>query len=467
MVIFKKLALLTLVLSTLAVASSAAAQPPYKTYLPSIRTTTRSTLFAFEPNPGWLHAPPVKAQADLLQAHWVRLNGVTWHTVEPNEGGAYNWSSLAILDRDIAAARSIGLTPTVIIRGAPLWAAVYPSNCAAVRDDKFGAYAAFLEAVAARYKGQVDYWEMGNEPDVDARLVGSDAPFGCQGDIDDPYYGGERYGRMLQVASAALKRGNPHAKIIFGGLILDSPETTTPGRGRPELFLEGALRAGAANSFDILAFHGYASYLDQRYLDYSLLLNGPWAPFGGWLPGRVKYLRDTMARYGIDKPLWLNETSIVCSVQWGSCSPPSADFFAAQADHLPRVFARAAALNVQMVSWYTLEGPGWRNGGLLNGQQQPRAVALAFRQMYDMVAGYSRVESVNYGPGLEGYRFVKRQTVVDVLWSRNSTSQSAVLPLAKYRAAKSLTGGTAPGQFSSGNALITVGFSPVYIERLP
>lgn len=464
---YKKLLLLILVLGTLAVASSTAAQPPHKIYLPTVRTTTRSTLFAFEASPGRMQNAAVKAQGDALQAYWVRLNGVTWHTVQPNEGGPYNWSALGSLERDIAAARSIGLVPTVIIRGAPLWAGVTSSTCAAVREDKYDAYAAFLQALAARYKGVVDFWEMGNEPDVDPRLVSSDSPFGCLGDIDDPYYGGERYGRMLQVASAALKRGNPNAKIIFGGLLLDRPETTTPGRGRPELFLEGALRAGAAGSFDILAFHGYPPYLNQRYLDYSLLLTGPWEPLGGWLPGKVGFLRETMARYGVNKPLWLNETALTCDPNWGSCTPPTAEFFAAQADHLPRVFARSAALNIQMVSWYTLEGPGWRNGGLLDAQQQPRSVARAFRTMYDMIASYTRVESVNYGAGIEGYRFVKRQTVVDLLWSRSSATQAAVLPLAKYRASKSVTGGTVPGQFGGGNATVTVGFSPVYIERVP
>jgi hypothetical protein len=183
--------LITLLLALIAatLTSGMAAQPqvsPQSTsinYLPLVRISSATSVFGFETNLGQLSNATVRARAAELGANWVRINGVLWHQVQPVQGGPYDWDVLADLDRDLAAARELGLTPTVIIRGAPLWAAVTDSTCAAVRDEHLGDYAVFLEALAARYRDQVSYWEMGNEPDVDPSDVGDTSPFGCQGNL--------------------------------------------------------------------------------------------------------------------------------------------------------------------------------------------------------------------------------------------------------------------------------------------
>lgn len=445
------------------------AQSSYQVYLPILNQAARPSPFGFESHPPLLGQPEISAQAQRLGATRVRLHGAHWNAVQPQENGPMRWEALATLDRGIAAAQELGLTPTVIIHGAPLWATVVPATCAAIREDRLDAFAVFLEELARRYRDRVQYWELGNEPDVDPRLVASDAPFGCMGNIDDPYYGGERYGRLLQVAAPALRRGNPQAKIIFGGVLLSTPNTLLPEYGKPERFVEGALRAGAAPYFDILAFHAYPNYTNQPLVDHDTGPFSPWWELGGWTFGKVRYLREVMERYEVRKPLWLNEMALLCNPARPYCNPPDAGFFNAKAQHLVRSFARATSVGVEALFWYTLEGPGWRYASLLDVNQQPRPAYLAFQHMARTVLPFMDVRRVDreYGLFVEAYRFVKGPTVVDVLWSPNTELQIVSVPQDLFIRATRFDGSPLTGQATGNRVQLEVGFEAVYIERYP
>ncbi|PDW04389.1 cellulase family glycosylhydrolase [Candidatus Viridilinea mediisalina] len=438
-------------------------------FLPLVQAPAAVPLFGIETNLGRLSQSAVRARAAELGATWVRINGVLWHHVQPEAHGPYEWDVLARLDRDLAAAHAMGMIPTVIIRGAPSWAAVNPESfCSAVREDRFAEYAAFLEALAARYRDRVVYWELGNEPDVDPRLIAGDSPYGCWGNIDDPYYGGEHYGRMLQIAAPALRRGNPNAKIIFGGLLLNSPHTTNPERGRPELFLEGALQAGAARSFDVLGFHGYSLWSPDGHIDHDLSTGTPWDALGGRTLGKISFLQEIMRRHNLRQPLWLNEGGLVmnCSVDTNpNCSLDN--FLPTQAEHLVRVIARTAGSNVGMYAWYTLHGPGWRDGALLDGTQTPRPSFIAYKHMIATTSPYHRVVPMNYGSEIESYRFDQGPTVVDVLWRREHGTSQVRGPEASFIRATSVDGSTIPAQFVANEWVVDVGLSPIFIERRP
>ncbi len=443
------------------------AQPPLQIYLPIMGMPARQSLFAFQSNPDQLSRAEIRARAADLGARWVRLDGFIWHAVQAQPGGPYNWQALRHVDDALASARDLGITPVGIIRGAPEWATVVPSNCAAIRDEYLGEFAAFLEALAWRYRDQVDHWELGNEPDVDPGLIPSDSPFGCMGDIYDPYYGGERYGRMLQVAAPALRRSNPRARIVFGGLLLGESNTSDPDLGSPERFFEGALRAGGGAYFDILAYHAYPWYTGQPLLDNDTDVSGSWQHLGGWTVGKAAFLQEVMARYGVQKPIWLNETSLTCPLPWSHCVTPDATFFEAQAQHLVRTFARAAAAEVSQVTWYMLEGPGWRWSSLLDGRQQPRPAYVAFRNMARMVEPFSEVRRVEYGVGVEAYRFVQGSKVVDVLWSQRGEPRIVKIPFSHYIASKRLDGLSIAGQIVDTSIQWQVDFAPMFIERRP
>ncbi len=425
------------------------------------------TIFAFETSINEITNSSVSARAKSLGASWIRLNGVLWGRIQPFSNAPYNWVSLAPLDQALIRAQQLGLKPVVIVRGTPTWASVTGSNCAAVKDQYLGDFARFMGELVQRYKDQVSYWEIGNEVDVNPRLVPSNSPFGCWGDMQDPYYGGERYARMLRAVVPTMRAADPNVKIVLGGLLLSELSLTDPSNGHPERFLEGVLRGGGASWFDIVAYHSYPVY-NKPSMDHDLDPGFIWSSMGGWTVGKANYLRGVMARYGVNKPLWLNKTGLICMRGSANCTQPSAAMLDAQADHLIRIMSRAAAAGIQQVSWYTLSGPGWRNGGLLNASQNPRPSYLAYKQMIGLVIGYRSVTRVaDYGAAVEAYRFVKAGTFVDVLWSSSGSTVQVQVPARAYRSAVARNGTNPITAQTATTVTLAVGFPAVFITRVP
>ena len=133
-------------------------------------------------------------RASNLDARWVRLNEkVSWKDLQPVEGGPIDWSQLSTFEAELRAYKTAGIDPIVIVDDFPRWATIIPNSCAAIRADKFGAFADFMRQLVQRYsvaEFNVHHWELGNEPDIDPKCVAVDNFYGCWGDIDDPYYGG-------------------------------------------------------------------------------------------------------------------------------------------------------------------------------------------------------------------------------------------------------------------------------------
>ena len=445
-------------------ARSQGMQKTYQTYLPLVTRMGVPSIFGFEASPAVMGSSPLVAdKARQLGAHWSRMNIISWREVQPTPSRTYNWGALAAFEQDLAANVALKLEPVVIIDDSPAWATILPTACGAIKDDQLAAFAAFMEALVNRYKDRVRYWELGNEPDVDPGLVSKDSVFGCWGDQTDPYYGGERYGRMLNVVAPAIRRADPGATIVTGGLLLDHTNPGQPGNKDPSNFLEGILRANAANSFDVVAYHAYPSYRNVQ-VDYDLETGNAWNPYGGWTVGKARFIQAIMQRYGVNKPLWLNETGLLCSSSTATCATPA--FFQAQADYVVRVMSRAAAEGIQQMSWYTLDGPGWRNAALLDGNQQPRPVYTAYQHLIQRVGQHFGAKATTYSAATEAYRYDKGPTVVDVVWSRSSAVQTISVPGDRFRAAYTRDG--APVNTQPGATIqIGVGFSPIYIERLP
>ncbi len=429
---------------------------------------SRLPFFGVETNPGRIADPVILSRAQELGIGWIRLNSVSWRDVQPEEGmppDAWNWEQLQTFERELAAAEQAGLTPMVIADDFPDWATIHPGvPCAALQTEYFDDYARFLEAVVTRYRGRVSYWELGNEVDVDPSLLDRDLQdlFGCWGDIDDPYYGGRHYGEMLKVVAPVIRNADPEAHIITGGLLLDRANTNIPGRGKPEKFLEGVLEAGAAESFDIVAFHSYPWYDWQRgRLTDSDLTDYRWEALGGMTIGKARFLRDTMARYGVDKPLVLNEASLLV---WGSATD---DALQAQADHIVRVLARAMSVDIQGYCWYTLHDSSWWLSGLLNRDHTPKPVYHAYQQFIAHTgAADSSVAVAEYGEMVESYRFASATAVVDVLWAKEPEPVTIEIPTSWLLQAATRDGEVlSPTAQTRTRTLFSVGVEPVYLTR--
>lgn len=127
------------------------------------------------------------------------------------------------------------------------------------------AYGRFVGGLAEAYGDRITVWEIWNEPNLAAFWSRPDAT---------------AYTQVLSAAYREIKRRRPGATVLGGSL--------TP-HGAPE-FLTAMLRAGAASSFDALAYHAYAD-------------GGPPAD----LVTQIGQIRGLLQRYGHSR-IWVTET---------------------------------------------------------------------------------------------------------------------------------------------------------------
>ena len=327
----------------------------------------------------------------------------------------------------------------MIVRGTPDWAQKNPGSfCSPIRQDKLDAYANFVSEAVKRYSippYNVKYWELGNEPDVDPGLVPFNSVFGCWGDQNDLYYGGGYYAEMLRVVYPAIKSADPDTEVLIGGLLLDCDPTHPPeGKDcKPSNFLEGILRNGGGDFFDAISFHGYAPYYgpssdipNELFFDDH---HPSWEHRGGVVIGKVDFLREVMAKFAINKPIFHTEGALLCPEYTPiDCDPPGENFNDSQADYIVRMFVRNWAYGVSGTIWYQFEGPGWRHGGLLDENQNPKLAydALKFLMSELSDVEYSGVLS-QFDP-LEGYEFTTPEKRIWVIWSPDEIDVQIQLP---------------------------------------
>ncbi len=443
-------------------------------YMPIVHKTRPKTIYGFETSPGRIANDALLQRAKELDSYWVRIKTVHWREVQPTEGGAYDWSALETFEKELAAVNEAAMTPIVIVHQNPDWATIPNSDavCAAVDESHFDDYARFFAALVARYSQppyNVHYWELGNEPDVDPDLMTEmlHSHFGCWGDTEAPYYGGTHYGKMLQAIAPAIKQQDPQATIIIGGLLLDKPVTEDPGLGKPELFLKGILEQDRGNSFDAIAFHAYPWYTSSDVdddMDHKF-----WGEYGGATLGKIAYIKNMLQEYGVSKPLYLTEGSML---YWSDPNNPvlpddeiPADFQQTQAAHLVRQVTRALDAGVEAYSWYTLHRSGWNYTGLLNGNNSPRPAYTAYAFYIDMIGDSRPVQTSDYGDMVYAYRFDQGTRIVDVVWKKTGGEQIVDVPSDVLQAVYQLDGTTQETVDTGATQKVKTSLMPVYIVR--
>jgi hypothetical protein len=424
--------------------------------------------------------------AKALNASWVRMGTrVSWRTLQPNPGEPIHWELLAGFENELRNLRSAGMSPLVIIYDSPDWATVdkprnqdyQKSSCAPIRPEMYDEFATFVRSVVNRYKEpefNVHNWELGNEPDVDPDQVPPNSGFGCWGNIDDKsYFGGKQYGEMLKAVTPTIRAEDPNAKVWLGGLLLAYPEPPNSDSHPSQLFFKGVLESGAAPYFDIVAYHWYPSYWNPDHstvkVDYDNSPGGVWGELGG-VAGKAAFLRQVMKQYNVDKPVVLNEGGFGCPNDWTFypwCENPDSLFYDTQADYLVRSFVRGLSQGVSGLYWYTMEGPGWRYTGLLDGNQNPKPVYLAYQQLTTRLQGARYLGTASYGSEVEAYAFKKGSRLVHVLWTKTDKSVNVQVPQAKFIEASSREGALLSTSLVGSNLVLPASFSPIYIVLQP
>lgn len=395
-------------------------------------------------------------------AYWVRYQTLSWADIEPvrTNPPTYHWETVDEAGLAVAAAHKIKVI--AIVKYTPLWAQKLPGKyCGPVASGSLDEFAEFMQAAIARYRAwpyYVKYWEIGNEPDVDPALLADPwSPYGCWGDNSDRNYGGGYYATMLKTVYPAIKAIDPEAQVIVGGLLLDcDPANPPPGKScKPARFIDGILSNQGGAYFDYLGFHGYGYYTSGLIDD-----AGGWAARGGVILGKINYLRERMALYGVNKPLFLTETSLICPVDNVSLCASDGAFLEKQADYVSWAFLRAWAEGVKGATWYTVEESGWRSSGL-SSPSGPKPAYYAYQFAAGKLSEMTLSASITQYPGLKGYEFRASGKRVWVLWAADQVDHAIPLPPGTLQVWNKYGNVIQP---SNGQIIVN---SPIYIDLMP
>lgn len=232
-------------------------------------------------------------QTGLMQELGVKIFRVelVWAFVEPTMPGGSAYDSQLARDPDwsgyqwqrwdmiVDTATEAGLQLLPVVYYTPTWAGgvrltINGGPNAPPTSAQF--YGDFMHALVLRYSDRIHYWELGNEPDF--------GPRSWNGTLK------QYVDLMLRPGYQGVKEVDPSAKVLLGGLAVDTHMTSM-------------YAAGAAGAFDIASFHAYyaAASGDSTALD---------------------HVRAAMNENGDNaKPIWLTEFGM--ATRAAALPPPS------------------------------------------------------------------------------------------------------------------------------------------------
>lgn len=257
-------------------------------------------------------------------ATWVRED-IHWYRIQ-HTPQAYNWDFYDQTFAAIAPRHRI----LAVLGHPPGWATPDPNDdpynysFSAPDPELFAQWAA---QTVQRYRSQIHYWQIWNEPDNPYFWRPSPNPIA--------------YAKLVHFTAMAIARVAPEAVIVAAGI---NPFALG--------FLWQAAQAGLWNDIDIIAIHPYVNPLNPEY---------------SGLASAVDMLTPLFARYG-RRPVWATE------VGWSS-SPSDRDptgkiTAPLQATNLRTGIAMLWQSGVDIVFWYALKDEahnpygliGWGNG---------------------------------------------------------------------------------------------------------
>ena len=315
-------------------------------------------------------------RASQLSVQWERLI-FPWSLIQKD--GPNSWSDGYFTDQQIQqeAARGIQLVGLAIY--TPQWASTMPltprtTNVPAglylAFDDPKNAWGQFMFKLAQRYASQINTWVIWNEPD----MVSDTIAYTWDGNVVDFY-------QLVKVASQAVKKANPNAKIALPGMTYwwDKEAGRTLFLAR---LLDVAMQdpAAAANGyfFDIVTLHQYSN------------------PLNVYAASRL--FQRILAQYGLQRPIWIGESNMVPADD--PMNPIGPGFHATldqQASYVIQAFALARAAGDERMSIYKLVDEAREGGDELFGLvHNDGSIRPAFTAYHTAVRYMSRVTSAVY-----------------------------------------------------------------------
>lgn len=415
----------------------------------------------------------INRQTDLnfvenIGSHWVRRNGLLWHRIEP-QVGVRDWSFMSQVEEELIRISEAGMEVILIVRGAPDWALVTEGRqCGPIHEEAFDDYALFLQEAVRRYKDQpynVNYWELGNEPDVDQNNIDPTGPFGCWGDASDKEtFGGQYYAELLKVVYPAIKEVDPNAQVLIGGLLMDCDPIQPPeiATGQPKnclssRFLDGIMENGGGDYFDGVSFHAYDYYHGAEGNFSNGNWHSAWNTTGPVIAAKARYIREVLAKYGYPQKYLMNtETALLCGQDGSEPDCQTEIFNKTKASYIIQSNLMAIAEGLRANIWYSLTG--WRGSGMIDAAGQPLPVYQAYQFNIKILTGMEYSGKINDFPRTFGYEFQQGERILWVIWSIDREAHDLFVPGELIAAYDSI------GNELNDQEALTVTLAPLYVE---
>ncbi|MEY9856022.1 hypothetical protein ABH935_001626 [Catenulispora sp. GAS73] len=215
---------------------------------------------------------------------------------EDYQGSADYPPDFSKFDTVVAAANARGLKVLATIGFPPPWArrdACKDTSLCPPADN--AVFAKFVKQAVARYSARgVHYWEVWNEPNIDAW-----APLPNPAD----------YTKLLVTISAAIRAADPHAFVLMGGLAADHPSPGAPFTS-PYDFITAVAKAGGLKAVDGIGYHPYPAGDPANSNTFLAISKSP--------TSIITALNEAGAP---NMPIWITETGAnIPALIWGPAS---------------------------------------------------------------------------------------------------------------------------------------------------
>lgn len=383
--------------------SSALARSPDQN--PAAPATAREVCF------GAVEAYTVPVRAREAGVSWERVI-FRWDHFQPKS--RWDWEGNRWFpDSHLALELAEGRKVAGVVLGTPPWLSgtdpnAAPQNLDLPFDHPDNYWGQFMRRLVAQYAGRIDEWIIWNEPDI---WHNNSHMQQWNGSV-------EQYYQLVKVACQAAKVSNPNSRIILAGLTYWWDQQF----GREQYFRrflrvasQDPTASGNGFYFDVVSLHLYGNPRD--------LVEVP------------RLFRKIMEEYGLEKPIWVNETN---AVPWDDAGIRlSRDSYRAtmdeQASYLIQAFASALAAGVERISVYKmqddLDRPGAEPYGLVRVDPgaSPRASYLAFQVITRYMSGVKSTSLHRQGT-VAAVRLERQEDWVTVLWNLSPTQTQIALP---------------------------------------
>jgi polysaccharide biosynthesis protein PslG len=214
------------------------------------------------------------------------------------ENGEIAWSHP---DQVITHAHAQGLTVIARLGLTPGWARPADTPLTYLDEESYADFAAFAAAFAGRYKDEVDYLIVGNEPNLSYE-------WGYRSTTAQDYV------NLLKIVYPAVKAANPDIQVLAGALAPTLEPEGSPWGLNDLQYLENMYEAGAADYFDGLAVHAYGLTFPAESEPDPNVLNFR----------RVELVRQIMVENGeSQKSIYITETGWNDHPRWTMAVKPA------------------------------------------------------------------------------------------------------------------------------------------------